>query len=230
MTIELQQQEVAYGETVRIVCQAQGKPTPSVKWLHNARPLAPSSRHRLTSRALRISNVSSQDDGLYQCMAENGLGSSQASTRLITVSTGEILKIGALCQGLSLYLEDFRFYRMFFIYFFAGISSRGRLPPNFRPLSPDKVLKEQPPVRSGTTGAMLPLDCSVLPGQILPAEAPVILSLPRTGKADYYELTWRPRHERGIPVLEYVIKYRKVRDGSYCQTKCSYSTFFLFPL
>lgn len=178
--IELQQQEVAYGETVRIICQARGKPTPSVKWLHNARPLAPSSRHRLTSRALRISNVSSQDDGLYQCMAENGLGSSQASTRLITVST--------------------------------GISSRGRLPPNFRPLSPDKVLKEQPPVRSGTTGAMLPLDCSALPGQISRAEAPVILSLPRTGKADYYELTWKPRHERVIPVLEYVIKYRKVGD------------------
>lgn len=91
VTIELQQQEVALGETVRIICQARGKPTPSVTWLHNARPLAQSSRHRLTSRALRISNVSSQDDGLYQCMAENGLGSSQASARLITVSTGKLL-------------------------------------------------------------------------------------------------------------------------------------------
>ncbi|MED6253852.1 hypothetical protein ATANTOWER_004926, partial [Ataeniobius toweri] len=180
VTVELQQLEVTYGETVRIICQARGKPTPSVMWLHNARPLAPSSRHRLTSRALRISNVSAQDDGLYQCMAENGLGSSQASARLITLST--------------------------------GISSRGRLPPNFRPLSPDKVLKEQPPVRSGAAGAMLPLDCSALPGQILPADAPIILSQPRTGKADYYELTWRPRHERGTPVLEYVIKYRKEGD------------------
>ncbi|XP_047205714.1 brother of CDO [Girardinichthys multiradiatus] len=181
VTVELQQLEVAYGETVRIICQARGKPTPSVMWLHNARPLAPSSRHRLTSRALRISNVSTQDDGLYQCMAENGLGSSQASARLITLST--------------------------------GISSRGRLPPNFRPLSPDKVLKEQPPVRSGAAGAMLPLDCSALPGQILLlADAPIILSQPRTGKADYYELTWRPRHERGTPVLEYVIKYRKEGD------------------
>ncbi|XP_015250804.1 PREDICTED: brother of CDO isoform X2 [Cyprinodon variegatus] len=180
VTVELQQQEVALGETVRIICQARGKPAPSVMWLHNARPIAASPRHRVTSRALRISNVSSQDDGLYQCMAENGLGSSQASARLITVST--------------------------------GISSRGRLPPNFRPLSPDKVLKEQPPVRTGATGAMLPLDCSTLPRQILPAEAPIILSQPRTGKADYYELTWRPRHERGTPVLEYVIKYRKEGD------------------
>ncbi|XP_029314128.1 brother of CDO isoform X2 [Cottoperca gobio] len=181
VTVELQgQQEVVYGETVRITCQARGKPTPSVMWLHNARPLAPSPRHRLTSQFLRVSKVGPQDDGLYQCMAENGVGSSQASTRLITVST--------------------------------GISSRGKLPAIYRPLSPDKVLREQPPVRSGAAGAMLPLDCSELPGQILPADAPIILSQPRTGKADYYELTWRPRHERGVPVLEYMVKYRKVGD------------------
>ncbi|XP_029978702.1 brother of CDO [Sphaeramia orbicularis] len=180
VTVELQQQEVMYGETVRFTCQARGKPTPSVMWLHNAQPLAPSPRHRLTSRMLRVFNVGPQDDGLYQCMAENGVGSSQASARLITVST--------------------------------GIPSRGKLPSIFRPLSPDKVLREQPPVRPGATGAMLPLDCSELPGQILPAEAPIILSQPRTGKADYYELTWRPRHERGAPVLEYMVKYRKVGD------------------
>lgn len=180
VTVELQQQEVVYGETVRFTCQARGKPTPSVMWLHNARPLSPSPRHRLTSKVLRVSNVGPQDDGLYQCMAENGVGSSQASARLITVST--------------------------------GISSRGKLPSIYRPLSPDKVLREQPPVRPGATGAMLPLDCSELPGHILPADAPIILSQPRTGKADYYELTWRPRHERGAPVLEYMVKYRKVGD------------------
>ncbi|XP_056289948.1 brother of CDO isoform X3 [Pseudoliparis swirei] len=178
VTVELQQQEVVYGETVRFTCQARGKPTPSVMWLHNARPLAPSPRHRLSSRALRVSNVGPQDDGLYQCMAENGVGSSQASARLITVST--------------------------------GISSRVKLPSIYRPLSPDQVLREQPPVMPGAAGAMLPLDCSEMPGQILPAEAPIILSLPRTGKADYYELTWRPRHERGVPVLEYMVKFRKV--------------------
>ncbi|KAM8881874.1 brother of CDO isoform 2-T3 [Synchiropus picturatus] len=180
VTVELQQQEVVYGETVRFSCQARGKPTPSVMWLHNAQPLSPSPRHRVTSRVLRVFNVGPQDEGLYQCMAENGVGSSQASTRLIAIST--------------------------------GTPSRGKLPSMYRPLSPDKVLKEQPPVRPGVIGAMLPLDCSSLPGQILPAEAPVILSQPRTGKADYYELTWRPKHERGAPVLEYMVKYRKVGD------------------
>ncbi|XP_029384876.1 brother of CDO [Echeneis naucrates] len=181
VTVELHQQEVVYGETVRITCQTRGKPAPSVMWLHNARPLTPTPRHRLTSRLLRVSNVGPQDEGLYQCMAENGVGSSQASTRLITIST--------------------------------GIPSRGKLPSIYRPLSPDKVLREQAPIRPGAAGAMLPLDCSELPGQILPAEAPIILSQPRTGKADYYELTWRPRHERGSPVLEYMIKYRKVGDA-----------------
>ena len=89
VTVELQQQEVVYGETVRFTCQARGKPAPSVMWLHNAKPLSPSPRHRLSSRVLRVSNVGPQDDGLYQCMAENGVGSSQASARLITISTGK---------------------------------------------------------------------------------------------------------------------------------------------
>jgi len=91
-----------------------------------------------------------------------------------------------------------------------------KLPSIYRPLSPDQVLREQPPVMPGAAGAMLPLDCSEMPGQILPAEAPIILSLPRTGKADYYELTWRPRHERGVPVLEYMVKFRKVLQSVHC--------------
>ncbi|XP_061614366.1 brother of CDO isoform X2 [Phyllopteryx taeniolatus] len=180
VAVDLQQQEAAFGETVRFTCQARGKPVPAVTWLHNAVPLSPSPQHRLTSRMLRVANVGPQDEGLYQCMAENGVGRSQASARLITIST--------------------------------GIPPRAKLPLMYRPLSPDKVLREQPPVRPGAAGATLPLDCATLPGQILPAEAPIILSQPRTGKADYYELTWRPRHERGAPVLEYMIKYRKVGD------------------
>jgi len=90
--------------------------------------------------------------------------------------------------------------------------ARAKLPPLLRPLSPDKVLREQAPVRPGAAGALLPLDCSQLPGHISPAEAPIILSQPRTGKADFYELTWRPRHDGGAPVLEYMVKYRKVTE------------------
>ncbi|KAM6977662.1 brother of CDO [Aplochiton taeniatus] len=181
VSVELQQQEALWGETVRFSCQARGKPAPSVVWLHNAQPLAPSPRHRLSTRMLRVFNVGPQDDGLYQCMAENGVGSSQAAAQLLTVPT--------------------------------GIPSRpGKLPSILRTISPDMVLREQPPVWPWAAGAVLPLDCSELAGQVTPAEAPIILSQPRTGKADYYELTWRPRHDGGSPVEEYMVKYRKLGD------------------
>lgn len=86
--IELQQQDVAWGDTVRFSCQVGGKPAPTVVWLHNAQPLNPSPRHRMSPQVLRVLNVGQQDDGVYQCMAENGVGSSQAATRLLTVPTG----------------------------------------------------------------------------------------------------------------------------------------------
>lgn len=86
--VELQQQDVAWGDTVRFSCQVRGKPTPTVVWLHNAQPLNPSPRHRVSSQVLRVLNVGLQDDGVYQCMAENGVGSSQAAMRLLTVPIG----------------------------------------------------------------------------------------------------------------------------------------------
>lgn len=48
--------------------------------------------------------------------------------------------------------------------------------------------------------------------QVAPAEAPIILSSPRTSKTDSYELIWRPRHESSsqAPILYYVVKHRKV--------------------
>uniref|UniRef100_A0A672RTB5 Brother of CDO n=1 Tax=Sinocyclocheilus grahami TaxID=75366 RepID=A0A672RTB5_SINGR len=178
--VELQQQDVAWGDTVRFSCQVRGKPTPTVVWLHNAQPLSPSPRHRMSSQVLRVLNVRPQDDGMYQCMAENGVGSSQAATRLLTVPT-------------------------------VSVPSRSGKLPLIRPLSPDKVLREQPPLKPVATSAVLPFDCSEV--RVSPAEAPVILSQPRTGKADYYELTWKPRHDGGAPVLEYVVKYRKAGES-----------------
>lgn len=57
-----------------------------------------------------------------------------------------------------------------------------------------------------------PLPCLGEQGQVAPAEAPVILSSPRTSKTDSYELVWRPRHEGSgwAPILYYVVKHRKV--------------------
>ncbi|XP_063063556.1 brother of CDO [Engraulis encrasicolus] len=173
--------EVLWGSSVRLVCQVRaGKPPPSVMWLHNAVPLPPSSpRHRLSQRSLRLLAVGPQDDGVYQCLAENQVGSSQAAARLLTLPTGS--------------------------------SSRGSRLPQLPRLSPDKVLREQPPPR--TPAAAPPLvDCSELRGQVTPADGPIILSQPRTVRADFYELTWKPRQDGGSPVLEYIVKYRKAGD------------------
>lgn len=43
-----------------------------------------------------------------------------------------------------------------------------------------------------------------------PAEAPIILSSPRTSKTDSYDLVWRPRPDSRAPILYYVVKHRKV--------------------
>ncbi|KAK3515531.1 hypothetical protein QTP70_024213, partial [Hemibagrus guttatus] len=178
--VELLQQEPAWGDTVRFSCQVRGNPAPSVVWLHNAQPITPSSRHRLSSHMLRVFGVGPQDDGVYQCMAENWVGGAQAATRLLTVP--------------------------------AAPSRPGRLP-LIPPLSPDQVLRELPPARPVAPSTELFIDCSEIPGNVSPAEAPVILSQPRTGTADYYELIWEPRHDGGAPVLEYVVKYRKAGDS-----------------
>lgn len=89
-------------------------------------------------------------------------------------------------------------------------SRPGRLP-LIHPLNPNQVLRERPPARPVAPSTELFIDCSEIPGNVSPAEAPVILSQPRTGTADYYELIWEPRHDGGAPVLEYVVKYRKVK-------------------
>ncbi|XP_015197159.2 brother of CDO [Lepisosteus oculatus] len=194
VSVELQpppQQLVPWGETVRFSCSARGNPPPSVVWLHNARPLAPTPRHRLSARLLRVLSVGPQDEGIYQCMAENGVGSSQAAARLITVPNGTASKAGKQLP------VDFL-----------------PLPDVLRPLSPDKILIDRTSQKPGAAGPAGPPDCSGLSGQVSPAEAPVILSLPRTGKADSYELLWKPRHDGGAPVLEYVVKYRKAGDSS----------------
>lgn len=37
---------------------------------------------------LRVFSVGPQDEGVYQCMAENWVGGAQAATRLVTVPSG----------------------------------------------------------------------------------------------------------------------------------------------
>lgn len=86
------------------------------------------------------------------------------------------------------------------------------VPPS-RPSSPNQKLRERPGL-TRLPASMQPHSpqCPGEKGQVAPAEAPIILSSPRTSKTDSYELVWRPRHEGGnrAPILYYLVKHRKV--------------------
>ena len=67
------------GENVRINCSTTGIPIPNVTWTRSgneAKKFPPSS-------PLKLKNISREEDGLYWCVAENGLGKVTASVRII---------------------------------------------------------------------------------------------------------------------------------------------------
>ncbi|KAM9032406.1 brother of CDO isoform X1 [Sarcophilus harrisii] len=184
VTMELSQQIIPWGQSAKFTCEVRGNPQPSVLWLRNAVPLASSQRLRLSRKALRVVSVGPEDDGVYQCMAENEVGSAQAMAQLKTARPGTTLKP---------WRE-------------AKFGSAQSPTPPARPSSPDRTL-----LRPRPTVLPASLQCPTAKGQVSPAEAPIILSSPRTSKTDYYELVWRPRHESGnrAPILYYLVKHRK---------------------
>ncbi|KAF6130472.1 immunoglobulin superfamily DCC subclass member 3 [Phyllostomus discolor] len=74
------------GTTAMFTCQAQGEPPPHVTWLKNGQVLGPGGHVRLKNNnrhaTLTISGIGPEDEAIYQCVAENSAGSSQASARL----------------------------------------------------------------------------------------------------------------------------------------------------
>uniref|UniRef100_A0A667HND0 Cell adhesion associated, onco regulated n=1 Tax=Lynx canadensis TaxID=61383 RepID=A0A667HND0_LYNCA len=78
----LQDQTVSLGATVQFTCEIHGNPTPNRTWFHNAQPVHPSPRHLTVGNRLKISGVTMEDSGLYQCVADNGIGFIQSTGRL----------------------------------------------------------------------------------------------------------------------------------------------------
>ncbi|XP_037086665.1 lachesin-like [Pollicipes pollicipes] len=64
---------VTRGEQAHFSCNASGNPPPKVAWRKQAGPL-PSGETRHEGRVYTIGQVSRQMAGLYECVAENGLG------------------------------------------------------------------------------------------------------------------------------------------------------------
>ncbi|XP_056621478.1 protogenin A [Triplophysa dalaica] len=71
--------------TARFVCVAQGFPEPQITWLKNGQTLHSNGRIKMYNSKLVINQIIPEDDGIYQCQAENQLGSVLAMARLIVV-------------------------------------------------------------------------------------------------------------------------------------------------
>uniref|UniRef100_A0A672PCC2 Cell adhesion molecule-related/down-regulated by oncogenes-like n=1 Tax=Sinocyclocheilus grahami TaxID=75366 RepID=A0A672PCC2_SINGR len=75
----LSDQAVTVGSSVRFTCAANGSPTPNITWLLNSAPLTTSPHLQIAGPSLHISSVMVQDQGIYQCLFDNGISSAQST-------------------------------------------------------------------------------------------------------------------------------------------------------
>ncbi|XP_008329778.1 immunoglobulin superfamily DCC subclass member 3 [Cynoglossus semilaevis] len=73
-------------------CVAQGVPEPHLIWLKNGKILTPGHNVKLTNNnsTLALTRISSDDEAIYQCIAENSAGTNQASARLAVVQSKDL--------------------------------------------------------------------------------------------------------------------------------------------
>lgn len=86
----LSDQAVTVGSSVRFTCAASGSPTPKITWLHNSAPLSLLPHLQISGLSLHISSVTVQDQGIYQCLFDNGISSAQSAGRL-SVQSGKTM-------------------------------------------------------------------------------------------------------------------------------------------
>ncbi|XP_019714797.1 leucine-rich repeats and immunoglobulin-like domains protein 1 [Hippocampus comes] len=82
---DLEDRNVAVGDTVALQCKALGSPAPRITWLHDDRPLRPSDRHHFTpgNQLLVIGAATLEDAGRYTCLMSNTLGTERAHSQLL---------------------------------------------------------------------------------------------------------------------------------------------------
>nr|XP_057931096.1 protogenin B-like [Doryrhamphus excisus] len=71
--------------TARFMCQAEGVPTPRIRWLKNGEEVHLNGRIKMYNSKLVITQIIPEDDAIYQCMAESEQGSVLSLARLIVV-------------------------------------------------------------------------------------------------------------------------------------------------
>ncbi|XP_005989277.1 contactin-2 [Latimeria chalumnae] len=74
--------EADIGSDLRWTCAAAGKPRPTVRWLRNGQLLTSQDRVHVNNGELRISKLTLDDSGMFQCIAENKHGTTYATAEL----------------------------------------------------------------------------------------------------------------------------------------------------
>ncbi|KAF4072128.1 hypothetical protein AMELA_G00270790 [Ameiurus melas] len=78
----LSDQTVRSGSFVQFSCATSGNPVPNITWFFNSSPVSSSPRLQISNSTLRIFSVTVQDQGMYQCVLDNRIGSAQSAARL----------------------------------------------------------------------------------------------------------------------------------------------------
>ncbi|XP_020784224.1 cell adhesion molecule-related/down-regulated by oncogenes isoform X1 [Boleophthalmus pectinirostris] len=66
------------GSSVHFRCKGSGNPSPNITWIFNTEPLKPSQHYQITKDSLIIPNVRPEDEGMYQCVLDNGVAMVQS--------------------------------------------------------------------------------------------------------------------------------------------------------
>uniref|UniRef100_A0A669ENI1 Cell adhesion associated, oncogene regulated n=1 Tax=Oreochromis niloticus TaxID=8128 RepID=A0A669ENI1_ORENI len=198
----LANQLTSLGSSARFICVAQGNPSPNITWLFNAEPITPSHRFQISGSSLVVSDVTRQDEGVYQCLLDNGFSSAQ--------SFGMLTTQGGMYDQLSL-SNNKSWEQLKVVFFSQSGPTVGALPeasPSLHPIQSDEGHERLLTEDEGDQ-INLPADRS---GDRPTPEAPIIISPPQTHKPDVYDLEWKAGRDGGNPINAYFVKYRKVDE------------------
>uniref|UniRef100_A0A8D0DK78 Contactin 2 n=1 Tax=Salvator merianae TaxID=96440 RepID=A0A8D0DK78_SALMN len=90
--------EADIGGELRWSCAASGKPRPTIRWLRNGQPLTSQNRIEVNGGDLRISKLTMNDSGMYQCIGENKHGSVYANAELAVQAFAPDFRLNAVRQ------------------------------------------------------------------------------------------------------------------------------------
>ncbi|CAH3166312.1 unnamed protein product [Porites lobata] len=84
----------AQGTTFQVTCQAEGYPRPVVTWIRAVLPF-PGGRTEVNRGTLTIKNLNPADNGLYECMATNSIGTKKARINLAVQRLHDSIIVGS---------------------------------------------------------------------------------------------------------------------------------------